>query len=683
MTDYIERKINEAKKIEFDDDYEMYENYDADTSHTILTDFLSENYPYIYDAMESEKYVIEEALCQFFQEIVYDNKVVGFYTYEYISEFTKHKLSINEFYVVPEYRGNKIFINTLKNLIAHNEYDGVLLRNPSKLIINILLENQLATRFSKNLVRTGIKLATRIDKLLKNKKINKLYYDINENVAQMTYLGNIYDMNLNSIVFNDTLEIISPHDEIVFLSNPRSYDYQRYHLSKKIRNVDKRYVKNIYKTIIKSWDDLNKFQENVDKQFLENVGIDLYLGSLDKPNESIQMLIDEGELTTSQLESIREKIEKALECNEITPDKILTRFYYLIDYPDKDALVTGSANIGNCPYCDEYEFEEGVCMICGYNLFEKKIEQVQKEINDYVDPETGVYKSLINTINEKSLDKDKTIADQIEISACQMLNFLNQINDYPSLPDFDDINEVSEEKYIEFLHENAYIEIKENTNKNDEKQFLEMLKESGEIPSARAYKAHMHRDYKYKITKKGRKYYLQNKIFNLYMEKIINLPYYQFKQLYQENINTLKTDEIISQYIRQVEKQTIEDENLIGYNNVCLTKINIAKDDDEKMFLTYMIKSLICRLNYYRLSINDDNFMQTPLDVYNEIFLRDCEDLIYDYDYDELYENAYNSIEMDKLKINKNELYGDIEDILNNFDMPTTNQKLAIKYNNI
>jgi hypothetical protein len=149
-------------------------------------------------------------------------------------------------------------------------------------------------------------------------------------------------------------------------------DNRKYHLAKKIKNVDKRYVKNVYKTIIRSLDELEKFQESFDNQFLEKGGIDMYLGTLDEPVDSIQALIDDDELNMDELHSIRMKIEKALESNEISPDYILNRFYYLLDNKEKEPLVMGSAKIGHCPYCDKLEFENGVCQDCGYNLLDKK-----------------------------------------------------------------------------------------------------------------------------------------------------------------------------------------------------------------------------------------------------------------------------------------------------------------------
>lgn len=679
MADYIKRSADKA--MEFD--LENTLNVDEFTSDAILLDFLEKNYPYIHQAIETEGYIIEEYTCPFFREVVYDGKVVGFYTFEYVSDIIK-RLCINEFYVVPEYRKNKIFINTLKKLIAHSSYDSILLRNPPRLVIDILLENGLAKQFSKNLVRTGLKLATRIKKVMRNKKLNKLLMYTSYYEEQITYLGNVYDTNLNSIVFNDTLHILTDFDDIAILSSPRMCDNKKYNLAKKIKKVDKRYVKNVYKTIIKSWDELEKFQENVDNQFMENVGIDMYLGTLDEPVDLIHDLIEDDELNKGELESIRMKIEKALESNEISPDYILKRFYYLLDNKEKEPIVTGNAKTGHCPYCDESEFEDGVCQECGYNLLDKRLEEIKKELADKVDPDTGVYKSLLKTIDEKSLDMDDVIRDQIEISSCQLLDYINQLPDYPSLPNFDDKNEVSEKLYVKYLTDNELIELKENTRKDDEKYFVDMLRQNGAVPSTRAYKSHMHREYKYKITKKGRRYYTQNKIANLYIKYILNLPYYRFKKFYNKNINSLSENEILCQYVDSVKKEIIENEDLVGYNDVCLTMLNLLKKrDDKKMFFIYMIKSLICRLNYYLISIENPNFAETPIDAYNEVFLNEYKWMTCDYDYDEAFYEAYENIEIESLKANREELHNQIEEILEAEDISMINNQLVIKYNNV
>jgi len=682
MINYISRSKVDAKEINFEDEYDIneFDFFVGNMDDGYLLDFLKENYSYIYDAMLEEKYEIEEKYCVVFHEVVFDDKVVGFYTCDYIILDRIEKISIDEFYVVPEYRGNKIFIDTLKDLIRSNEYDKIVLRNPSRLIIEILLENGLARRFSRNLVRTGIKLSTRLNKIVKNKKLNKLYVNLPDDVSQMTYLGNVYDMNINSIAFYDSMEIFSLYDDIIVLSSPRRCDYQKYHLSKKIRSIDKRYVKNIYKNIRSSWDELQDFQEDVDSQLGKKKDVDFYLGSLDELSVMVEVLMEDGVLTKDSFIIIKDKLQQALDSNEISFDNISTRFLYLLDNPDKEAVVTGSVKQGYCPYCNESEFEEGVCVICGYNLFDKKIESIRRELSERIDSQTGVYKSLLDTIDEEGLDKQTVINDQIEISACQLLNFLSQQSNYSSLPNFDDNNKVSEQRYIQYLKENGYIELKENTNRNDEKEFMDMLRQTGGIPSLRAYKSHMHRDYIYKITKKGRKHSIQNKVARIYIDNIINLPYYKFKKFYQENKDTLEEIELLKEYAQMEENEIIKKMDIEEYNNLCLTNINILTKEDNEELLINLIKSLICRLNYYLLSLDNENFAETPVDAYNEVFVMEYWYLIDDYDYDVLFENAFESIGIDKLKNNREMLYEDIKMILNEENMGELNRSLAIKY---
>jgi len=204
------------------------------------------------------------------------------------------------------------------------------------------------------------------------------------------------------------------------------------------------------------------------------------------------------------------------------------------------------------------------------------------------------------------------------------------------------------------------------------------------MPSTMAYKSHMHRKYRYKITKKGRRYYNQNKIANLYIDNVLNLPYYRFKNFYNKNIDSLSEDEILCQYIGRVKKEIIEREDLVGYNDVCLTMLNILNNnDDKKRFFTFMIKSLICRLNYYLISVENPNFAQTPIDAYNEVFLNECNGMVMDYDYDEAFDEAYDSIEIESLKANREILYNQIEEILEADDISMINDQLLIKYNDI
>lgn len=66
--------------------------------------------------------------------------------------------------------------------------------------------------------------------------------------------------------------------------------------------------------------------------------------------------------------------------------------------------------------------------------------------------------------------------------------------------------------------------------------------------------------------------------------------------------------------------------------------------------------------------------------AYNEIFVMEYGYLVEDYDYDRLFENAFESIGLDKLKINKEILYEDIKRILSEENLGELNRSLVMKY---
>jgi hypothetical protein len=64
----------------------------------------------------------------------------------------------------------------------------------------------------------------------------------------MNIFTNLYDMNTNSIIFNDPMGLLIDED-VICMSNPRQYDISKYKLSNKLRKIDKKYLKNTLRTI--------------------------------------------------------------------------------------------------------------------------------------------------------------------------------------------------------------------------------------------------------------------------------------------------------------------------------------------------------------------------------------------------------------------------------------------------
>ena len=78
------------------------------TENTLdVTDILQNDYEYIYDSIIEENFLLKSNECSLFKELVFDDKVVGFCSYDFSREFIT--AALNNIYVLPEYRGNGLF----------------------------------------------------------------------------------------------------------------------------------------------------------------------------------------------------------------------------------------------------------------------------------------------------------------------------------------------------------------------------------------------------------------------------------------------------------------------------------------------------------------------------------------------------------------------------------------------
>ena len=70
------------------------------TENTIdITPLLNETYPYIIDSIKKENFILNSEKCHLFKELVYENKVVGFCSYDFSREFMT--AALNNIYILP------------------------------------------------------------------------------------------------------------------------------------------------------------------------------------------------------------------------------------------------------------------------------------------------------------------------------------------------------------------------------------------------------------------------------------------------------------------------------------------------------------------------------------------------------------------------------------------------------
>ena len=120
-----------------------------------VLDILNENYGYIVDSMHLEDFKVKSLKCNLFKELVLDNKVVGFCSYDFSREFLT--AALNNIYVIPEFRGNNLFLNELKTTME--EYNKPSIMEPTRLIVELLIEYGFARIIDNDIVE-GIKIAS-------------------------------------------------------------------------------------------------------------------------------------------------------------------------------------------------------------------------------------------------------------------------------------------------------------------------------------------------------------------------------------------------------------------------------------------------------------------------------------------------------------------------------------------
>ena len=145
----------------------------SNDNQQLLPDFLNQEYPEIYKSINDEGYIIEYPTFQSLKEIHFEDKVVGFITFNTF-HIIPTDLVINECYIIPEYRGNNLLYNELFRFIT-TPNANFYLRNPNKALIKVLLKTGMAGKISDNLVVSYIKFVVMIDTVYKNPKIKQFY----------------------------------------------------------------------------------------------------------------------------------------------------------------------------------------------------------------------------------------------------------------------------------------------------------------------------------------------------------------------------------------------------------------------------------------------------------------------------------------------------------------------------
>ena len=335
-------------------------------------DEILEDYPYILDSMENEEYYIENDICSFFDEILFENKVVGFATYD-----TRNMtdLLLCECYILPEFRGKRLFFDEICKMIFIAENFGIL--QPTRNIVDLLVDYSFAKNVTEDIVVSGIPFYfDEIDaKSYKNRELD-------EDEMDPSYF---YDLSINSTISVD-------NDDIIY-HNLLENDLRRHG---KRKELDESYFTNI-----KDFFTENDF-DDVIEELIKNLpqikfGYDEIIGNGEGLSDYMQSIVDNGMISYDKAIEIKQQLISEFESGQLKDEDIDERFTVLISNELSDSLQLDFMN-------DLLDFDS-----------ENEDEQMLKSFFDLIGQDEKLTENIFNAmINDDFNEFEKLMMNAME-----------------------------------------------------------------------------------------------------------------------------------------------------------------------------------------------------------------------------------------------------------------------------
>ena len=349
-----------------------------------VVNILRTDYDYLYDAISDEGIILKGLECNLFKEIVFDSKVVGFCSYDFSSEFIT--AALNNIYVLPEFRGNGLFLAELQKTMV--EYNKPSIIEPTRLVVELLVKYGFASKISDTLVASSLEFIVPGNHVQSNSDYQK------EELST-----HFYDLNICS-----SIHFLDIEKGIIAYSSPLNYDIIHYDCLNKRKSMDDDYFTKIRDFLLENdvdiVDEISRLEDTLP---VKSYDLEEVVGDDEGFSSYIQSLIDDGHVTYARAYEIKQQMSEEYEAGMILNESLLIRMAYLFDDSKKPTI---KSHTDTCPYCSmpidsHYRF----CHFCGINL-------------NY-NPEE-MFESLVNTFNES----DNELSEDIRYVAYKFLKMI-------------------------------------------------------------------------------------------------------------------------------------------------------------------------------------------------------------------------------------------------------------------
>lgn len=315
------------------------------TENTLnVREILEEHYPYILESIRDEEFLLKYDECNLFKELVFERKVVGFCSYDFSREFIT--ASMNNIYVLPEFRGNCIFHDELKRTMEDHNKPSIM--EPTRLIVELLIKYGLARKVTDNLVASAIEFVIPANHVMSN-----------ADYANEELSTHFYDLGISRCIH--ILDLKKHH---VAYSSPLNYDLIHYDDINAIDDDYFNYICNLFKdNAVELMNSVLMLEDNL---AIKNYTLDEVIGKGDEFSIYIESLIDDAHVTRSKALEIKEQIREEYEAGMILNESLLIRLAYLFDESHEPSITSHDET---CPYCSmPIDDHDRYCHFCGINL---------------------------------------------------------------------------------------------------------------------------------------------------------------------------------------------------------------------------------------------------------------------------------------------------------------------------